>query len=147
MLATYPNPVKAYADVAVATSVSSASPLELVLLLYQGALQSLVNAKGRIRAGDKAGKAKSLHKAVEIINSGLYASLDPVMGGELAKNLKDLYEYMGRQLLLANANDDIARIDEVHALLTTLYGAWKSLTERPEVVRIVNQQSPRSMVA
>jgi flagellar protein FliS len=122
----------AYANVGLETSVASASPLGLVVLLYDGAIQALANARQCVSTGDIAGKAKNVAKAVDIINKGLNASLDPVIGGKLASDLKALYEYMCRRLVMANLKNDPAALDEVRALLTQLREAWVTISEKPE---------------
>jgi flagellar protein FliS len=125
------NGAAVYADVGLRTSVESSSPLGLVLMLYDGAIESLVRARAHMIAGNVAGKAKTIHKAVEIINNGLNASLDPVAGGELALNLKSLNEYMAQQLLLASLKNDTALLDHVRSLLVQLRGAWNSIADQP----------------
>jgi len=52
-----------------------------------------------------------------IINDGLRASLDVTAGGQLAQNLRALYEYMSNRLLFANARNEPAVLDEVKQLL------------------------------
>jgi flagellar protein FliS len=128
----------AYASVGLETSVANATPLGLVVLLYDGAIQALANAKQCVAVGDIAGKAKNVAKAVDIINKGLNASLDPVVGGKLALDLKALYEYMCRLLVLANLKNDVAALDEVRALLLQLRGAWVAIADTPAA------QSPKA---
>ncbi|MGA2549960.1 MAG: flagellar export chaperone FliS [Burkholderiaceae bacterium] len=138
----------AYANVGLATSVASASPLGLVILLYDGAIQAITNAKTRLASGDIAGKAKNLVKAVDIVNKGLNASLDPVVGGKMAQDLKALYDYMCRRLVLANLNNDVPAMDEVKALLVQLRAAWLAISETSAAQGpLVQKQLPRSMSA
>jgi flagellar protein FliS len=122
----------AYANVGLETSVASASPLGLVVLLYDGAIQALANARQCVSTGDIAGKARNVAKAVDIINKGLNASLDPVIGGKLAFDLKSLYEYMCRRLVVANIKNDPEALDEVRGLLMQLREAWVTIHEHPE---------------
>lgn len=121
----------AYADVGLETAVASASPHGLIVLLYDGAIQAISNARQRLATGDVSGKAKNIAKAVDIINKGLNASLDPVVGGKLAQDLKALYTYMCGQLVLANLNNDVRALDEVHGLLTQLRQAWNAIGDSP----------------
>jgi flagellar protein FliS len=138
----------AYADVGLETTVAGASQLDLVVLLYDGAIQALSNAKQRIASGDLAGKAKNIAKAVDIINKGLNASLDPVVGGKLATDLKALYDYMCRRLVMANLNNEVPALDEVRGLLMQLRGAWVAISDTPAAKALPSQNQPsRSMIA
>jgi flagellar protein FliS len=87
-----------------------------------------------MQSGDIPAKGKSISKAIAIIDNGLRASLDKRIGGEIALNLDSLYEYMSRQLLLANLNNDEAKITEVQNLLRDLKGAWEAIS--PEGAKI-----------
>jgi flagellar protein FliS len=142
MLSPYAQGATTYATVGLETAVDSASPHGLIVMLYDGAIQSIANARARMVAGDVGGKAKSIHKAVEIINKGLNASLDPVAGGEMAQNLKDLYDYMGQQLLLASLKNDTLILDHVRALLMQLRDAWKSIADRPAAKAVLGNATP-----
>lgn len=138
----------AYADVGLNTTVATASPLGLVVLLYDGAIQATSNAKQRLASGDIAGKAKNIAKAVDIINKGLNASLDPVVGGKLALDLKALYEYMCRRLVHANLKNDVAALDEVRSLLLQLRGAWATIAHDPKAQdHSIENRLDRSMIA
>jgi flagellar protein FliS len=52
-------------------------------------------------------------------------SLDVNAGGEVARNLTDLYNYMLHQILLGNMNNDGEKFVEVAALLATLKEGWE----------------------
>ncbi|MDQ9170811.1 flagellar export chaperone FliS [Oxalobacteraceae bacterium R-40] len=117
----------AYSKVAVETGVVAASPHKLIVMLFDGALMALSNAQTQMKNGDVAAKGQSISKAISIIESGLRASLDKKVGGEIALNLDALYEYMSHQLLLANLNNDLLKLKEVHELLQGLKSAWISI--------------------
>jgi flagellar secretion chaperone FliS len=119
--------VKSYADLGVETGVASASPQELIVMLYDGAIQSLRAAKIGIMNRQAAEKGKQISKAISIIDEGLRSALDVEAGGDIAKNLMDLYDYMSNRLMLANLKNDIKMIDEVAKLLIELKGAWEAL--------------------
>ena len=118
---------KAYAKVGIESSVSGADPHQLISMLYQGALLAIANAKNGMLRKDIPAKCASISKAISIIDEGLNASLDKNVGGELARNLSSLYEYMGVRLITANLNSDMAILDEVARLLNDLKGAWDSI--------------------
>ena len=117
----------AYASVGLETGVASASPHGLILMLFDGAIQAIINADQRMRAGDTPGKGKSISKAIEIIDQGLSASLDESVGGELTQSLKALYEYMCRRLVVANLKNDTSILTEVRKLLSELREAWAAI--------------------
>ncbi|MFA5372074.1 MAG: flagellar export chaperone FliS [Sideroxydans sp.] len=123
--------INAYAKVGVESGVVAADPHKLIAMLYQGALLAIANAKNGMMRKDVAAKGTAISKAMSIIEDGLNASLDKKVGGELAQNLSSLYEYMGRRLLLANVNDDMAALDEVAGLLNDLKGAWDGIKQQP----------------
>lgn len=124
--------IKAYAKVGLESSVTTADPHKLILLLYQGALLAISMAKNQIMRKEIAAKGKSISQAITIIDEGLKASLDKNAGGELAQNLSALYDYMNQRLLIANLKNDTAALDEVSHLLAELKGAWEEI--RPEVI-------------
>lgn len=117
----------AYARLDVETGVMSASPQALVLMLFDGALKAIATARGEMQRHDAAAKGAAVSKAIGIIDDGLRASLDLSRGGEIARNLSALYEYMTLTLVRANAHNDDARLEEVATLLRDLRGAWESM--------------------
>ncbi|WP_333896538.1 flagellar export chaperone FliS [Mixta calida] len=119
--------IQAYAQVGVESAVMSASPHQLVVLLFDGALSAMKKATILMEQGDIPGKGQALSKAINIISNGLRAGLNHEAGGEIAGNLDDLYEYMTRRLLQANLNNDLAAIEEVERLLTNIADAWKEI--------------------
>lgn len=120
--------VSAYSKIGVETGVLAASPHKLIVMLFDGAIVALGNALSQMQSSDIPAKGKSISKAIAIIDNGLRASLDKRIGGEIALNLDSLYEYMSRQLLLANLNNDEAKITEVQNLLRDLKGAWEAIS-------------------
>lgn len=127
--------VSAYAKVGVESGVAAADPHKLILMLYQGALLSIASAKNSMLRKDIPAKGKSISQAISIISDGLRASLDLKVGGELALNLSDLYDYMAKRLVIANLNNDPAILEEVSGLLLELRGAWESIRQAPQVPR------------
>jgi len=117
----------AYAKVGIETNVSTASPHQLVLMLFDGALLAVNSAAYSMASGDIASKGSSVTKAMEIITYGLKASLDAEAGGELANRLAALYDYMCERLLYANVNNSTTALTEVSQLLTELRTAWTEM--------------------
>lgn len=119
--------VSAYAKAGVDVRVPSASPHELILMLYEGAVKAILFAKMYMSQNEIAPKCEMIAKAIAIIDQGLKISLDEKVGGELAQNLKALYDYMCSQLLLANLHNEPKYLDEVSQLLGELKGAWEAI--------------------
>lgn len=121
------NPrMAAYRSTLVHGGVTNADPHALVQMLLDGAIDRMTAARGCIERGDTAGKAKLLHSCVIII-AELRGNLDLARGGELAKNLRDLYEYMTHRLLSANLRSDAACVTEVLSLLGEIRSAWMAI--------------------
>ena len=117
----------AYKRVGAQTSVEGASPHQLISLLYEALLQSLRLAHGATIRGDIETKGKEIGKAVRILEEGLKAGLNDAAGGELATNLRGVYNYSISRLTRANINNDAPMINEVIELILPVYGAWKSI--------------------
>lgn len=130
MFGTKVDPINAYSKVGITTAVSSASPHQLIVLLFEGARQAVIVARSGIEAGDVPRKGAAITKAIDIILNGLRASLNLEEGGNLAQNLYALYDYMARRLLHANLNNDKAALDEVLNLLAEIHGAWVSIGDK-----------------
>lgn len=118
---------KAYAQIGVETGVHAADPVRLVLMLYDGALASIADADRHMAAGSIADKGQAISRAIAIIDGGLRVSLDTSRGGAIAAQLYELYDYMGRRLLLASLRNDPAGLAEVAQLLRELRSAWTEL--------------------
>ncbi len=132
MFGSRSNPASAYSKVGLETSVQSASPHQLIVLLFEGARQAVVIARASMDSGDTAQKGSSITKAIDIILNGLRSSLDLEAGGDLAQNLYALYDYMARRLLHANIHNDRAALDEVLSLLSEIHGAWVAIGQQVE---------------
>jgi len=132
MFGTMKRGVNAYANVGLETGIASASPLKLIIMLYDGALAALLGAKVNMNAGNIAAKGAAISKAITIIDNGLRASLDKTAGGDVAENLDSLYDYMSRRLLQANLKNEVGIVEEVHGLLAELRSAWVALGDKAE---------------
>jgi flagellar secretion chaperone FliS len=122
-----------YANVDLETSVESANPHRLILMLFEAAILSVNKAQRYMEAENFAMKGMTISKAIQIIDEGLSASLDEKQGGNLSKQLKDLYTYMSRRLLLASMRNEPAGLSEVSNLLTELKDAWAEIGQKRPV--------------
>jgi len=122
---------KAYASVGLETGINSASPHRLIVMLYDGALEAIRKARLYMEMKDPIQKGQAIDKALRIIHEGLAASLNRNEGGQLAEQLLALYEYIGNELVSANARNDLARLDSCSKLLEDLRSAWCEIGNTP----------------
>jgi flagellar protein FliS len=109
--------------------ILSASPLELVRMLYQGCSDAVREARRLLAEEDVAGRSRAITKAHEIL-AELSSSLDRSRGGEIAERLARLYDYMQGRLIEANCRQEDGGLVEVLGLLGTLGEAWEGVEER-----------------
>jgi flagellar protein FliS len=119
--------MNAYRSMGVESIIESASPKRLVQMLFEGARTAIASAALHLQRREVAAKCEAISKAIAIIDGGLKASLDLNGGGELAKNLSDLYAYMTQRLLHANLKNDPEALAEVAKLLEQLGSAWEAM--------------------
>jgi flagellar protein FliS len=118
-----------YRKLNVQTGMDGASPHKLIDMLLEGARARLMGARGCIQYGDIEGRSRAISATVAILE-GLQASLDHDRGGDLAGNLDALYDYMQRRLFRANADNDVAGVDEVLGLVDSLHEAWSAIGDQ-----------------
>lgn len=115
-------------------AVTGASPVQLVVMLYDGALKWMRQGREAIAQGDLPQQNQCLQRAQKIVLE-LMSSLDMQRGGEIASNLLGLYGFVVEQLVLANVEDKPEPIDHCIAIFTELRSSWI------EVDRIARTQS------
>ena len=108
------------------SAVSTASPIDLVVMLYDGGLRFLDAARKAIQDHNLEGQHECLTKAQRVVTE-LSVCLDMEQGGEIAANLMALYGFMNNRLAAANINDDVEPVEEVAKLLGDLRAAWATL--------------------
>ncbi len=110
-------------------AVKTANPLQLVVILYDGAINTLQQAQEHIRQKDIAGRARCLSRSLAII-SELQACLNFKEGGQIANSLDRLYNYMKEQIFKANIEQRGEPLSDVIPLLENLRSAWGELVAR-----------------
>jgi flagellar protein FliS len=123
-----------YAKVGLETSVATASPHQLILMLFDGALLAMAKADNAMQKKQIAEKGQAISQAIDIISNGLGASLNFSAGDELANRLAALYDYMCTRLLHANVHNDQAALSEVSHLLGEIKSAWAEIADDPAVL-------------
>lgn len=113
--------------------ILSASPLELVALSYQHAIDAVREAREKLAGKDSRGRVRAIARAQAIIVE-LHRALNFDAGdGTLSKELSRLYHYMMQLLLEASREENDRKLAEVFSLLCTLGEAWEQ-TARESVV-------------
>ncbi|MBA44790.1 MAG: flagellar export chaperone FliS [Magnetococcales bacterium] len=107
--------------------VQSASPVERVVLAYDGAIRFLLAARRAIDEGNIEVRFKNNKKAADII-SYLMETLDMEQGGEVAERLQRLYFYMLRKLVEVDVKNSTEAIDDVIGHLKKLRASWEQLS-------------------
>lgn len=111
-------------------NVTTADPLRLVVLLYEGAIRNL-NQSIHLWNKDAMAASSKINRALDIINY-LRNTLDSDKGGEIAFNLERLYEYMRDCLSKANIERNVDKTQEVINLLQTLLEGWRGIAENQD---------------
>jgi flagellar protein FliS len=114
-------------DVYKQTAVTTQNKGRLIVMLYDGAIKFLRQAIRDLNAKDYEAKGRNIAKAQDIIVE-LNCVLDMDTGGEIAQNLRGLYNFMSRQLSQANIKCDAQMIQEVIDLLDELNQGWRAIT-------------------
>ncbi len=120
--------LKAYKKVNIESSILSADPHQVIVMMYDGALESMAQAKGAIERKDLATKSACLTKAVNIL-SAMRNALDEDSQPEISSNFANLYDYCIQRLNDSSINLSLDGIDEVHGYIKPLRDAWKEIPE------------------
>jgi flagellar protein FliS len=116
------NPYQAYQN----NSMNTASPGELTLMLYNGCLKFIKQAKQAIEQQDHEGKNTNLVKAQKIIQE-LMLTLRTDF--EVAEGMLQMYDYMHRRLVEANVKNDPEMLEEVEGYVTEFRDTWKEVIQ------------------
>ncbi len=119
--------LKAYKSTSLDAELAVADPHRVIQMLMQGVLERVAQAKGAIERRDYEAKAYAISKAMAIIN-GLQDSLD-LSHGQVPQDMLALYLYMKDRLTDASTQMDVAALDEVTNLMTTIKSAWDQIPE------------------
>lgn len=121
----------AYARVGAESGALGASPHQLITMLFDGVATTIQTAKLHMERHDVAAKGKAISKAINIIDNGLKAALDPHAGGAtgaaLVADLSALYDYINQRLMFANLRNDPELLDEAARLLENIASAWREI--------------------
>ncbi len=122
--------VDAYRTIDVKARIESASPGQLVVLLFEGLLRSLVEVRSAIVEKNFQKKGEKLSSAMSIVLT-LRESLDDSVDSDLPHNVDLLYDYIQRKMIEINQTMDINSLDEIVDLVITLKSGWDQIVEKP----------------
>lgn len=124
------------------TQVSTTDQGQLLLMLYDGALSFLQQARDKMLAKDYAAKGLLISKTIDIVNE-LSNTLNMEKGGTLAENLNNLYFLCTARLLQANLKMNVEQLDSVVGILSGLRSAYAQIIETPEAQKASAQIAAR----
>ena len=110
------------------TEIQSRTPLELVVMLYDGALRFTAEAREAIVRRDIRSRQHSMSRALAIV-SELQSTLDMESGGDVAVQLDKLYGFVRDRLVDASLKQDLQPLDEARRVLTTLREGWLVISD------------------
>ena len=119
--------LKGYSDIKVNAAVASATPHQLIQMLYDGLLERMAQMKGAIEQNNIELKNNKVNQAISIV-SGLRESLDQENESEISGGLDGIYDYVQRRLWQAHHKSDVAIVNECITLINELSGAWQEIT-------------------
>ena len=110
-------------------AVKTANRGQLLIMLYEAAIQNLKKAQDALNRKDLSAKGTAIGKAHDIVNE-LMNTLDFDVGGQIAIDLERLYYFISEQLMKANAENSKPPIEVAEKILTTLLVGWKQAIEQ-----------------
>lgn len=122
------------------TQVSTATQGDVLLMLYDTAIKHLKLAKEKMAERDFAGKGMLITKAIEIV-SELHECLNKERGGEVAKNLSQVYFFCNTKLLQANMEMNPDKLDDVVGILSGLRQAFSQIIPGQEGMAPASQSA------
>ena len=105
------------------TDPATASNIELIGMLFDGLLESLIATQSHIKNNNMQEKSKSVARSRRLV-LGLQGALDFEKGGDLAENLNELYGYVIRRLLDVDDKNDQDALREIVKLMDDIRTGW-----------------------
>jgi flagellar protein FliS len=121
--------------------ISTADPVKIVVMLYEGAIKNLRRAAEHFGESRKDRGSERIKKALDIIHY-LHSTLDFDHGGAIAENLARLYDYARDTLSAANIEADVEKIHTAMEILQTLLEGWQGIMPRSSADTDAETQAP-----
>ena len=119
------------------TQTMYASPHQLMLPLFDGAIEAMSITIGAIQNNNLELRSRQSTRSITIIN-GMRECLDMETGGELANNLYSLYEYMTKELFRASFKNDADTVQNIQTMLKDIRGSWEKIPLNMHYMQKVN---------
>jgi flagellar secretion chaperone FliS len=126
--------IRSYGSVHAAGSLGSLQGVHLTQMLFDGLLDSLVALEGHVAHRSIDAKSACVSRAQGIL-VGLQSTLDFERGGDIARNLNDLYLYITRTLVRVHAYNDLQALGEITGIVREIRDAWKLMSRPPSAGR------------
>lgn len=110
------------------TNSVNTSPLQLVVMCYDGMIRFMRKAHSAIEENNIQERVKYINKVLAIVDE-LQNSLDFSQGGDIARNLDRIYDYFNNELMKVGMNNDLKVLTHLIKLTTELRGAWAQVSE------------------
>ena len=125
----------AYSSVSLDSQIAGATPHQLIVLLYDGAINAMRRAEIYFQSGNIARRGEMISRAINIIDNGLRAGLNHEVGGQIAADLERLYEYISRSLLEANLNKSGEMLPHLISLMVDMAEKCKAIDPQARQVK------------
>jgi len=125
------------------TSIETAAREQILLMLYQAAIKNCKKAIDAIDNKDLVKKGESIGKLQDIVIE-LMNSLDFKIGGDVAKELAALYDYILYSSTQANINIDRRPLEGVLGVLNTLYSGWVEAIKSIKTGQVTNESDKKA---
>ncbi|MGU3524244.1 flagellar export chaperone FliS [Enterobacteriaceae bacterium C23F] len=117
----------AYSSISLESQVAGATPHQLIVLLFDGAINAMRRAEIYFQSGNIARRGEMISRAINIIDNGLRTGLNHEIGGQITADLENLYEYVSRNLMLINLNKTPEQLPPLIELMSGLAETWKAI--------------------
>jgi flagellar protein FliS len=131
-----------YTKVYKETQIETASPVKLIVILYEIIINSIEQAKSYMAEKKYDLVNKELSRAQDGIIE-LIAALDFERGGDIAKNLYSIYLFCSRRLFEGNIEKNPQMLDEVKNILSNLKEAWEKISTMVSEETTIQSQSTK----
>lgn len=128
-----------YSQISKETDVMSASPLQLIILVYDRAIYSLNDAETELKNGGDP--RPHIDRVFRLVQHGLLNVLD-YNAGEVAENLSKLYRWTLRQLLMVSMSRDRERLAAIIDALNVVRSGWQELNDQSQYAPATSLKAP-----
>lgn len=136
----YRNPAQEQAQQYLRQQIENASPAQQIVLLYDGAIKFVMQARDAIGRGDIQGRYNANQRAIQIVGY-LLEILDADKGGEVGARLQRIYAFILKKLMDVDFRNDVNICDEVLEHLRILRASWHQIaTQGPAAAAQQAQQ-------